>query len=86
VDGIRVAADKKGMSKQHSVSQILGSGQLGPVPEQASTHWICPAAEGHLSEKVDLEVVRDNLGHANISTTSIYLLTGDESPWPDERP
>jgi site-specific recombinase XerD len=46
--------------------------------EQASTHWIRHTAGSHLSEKVDLKVVRDNLGHANISTTSIYLHTEDD--------
>lgn len=47
--------------------------------EQASTHWIRHTAGSHLSEKVDLKVVRDNLGHANISTTSIYLHTEDDA-------
>lgn len=60
--------------------------QLGPefnaaatLLEQASTHWIRHTAGSHLSEKVDLKVVRDNLGHANISTTSIYLHTEDDA-------
>lgn len=47
--------------------------------EQASTHWIRHTAGSQLSEKVDLKVVRDNLGHANISTTSIYLHTEDDA-------
>ncbi|GAO22095.1 phage integrase family protein 7 [Alicycliphilus sp. B1] len=47
--------------------------------EQASTHWIRHTAGSHLSEKADLKVVRDNLGHANISTTSIYLHTEDDA-------
>jgi integrase/recombinase XerD len=47
--------------------------------EQASAHWIRHTAGSHLSEKVDLKVVRDNLGHANISTTSIYLHTEDDA-------
>lgn len=46
--------------------------------EQASAHWIRHTAGSHLSEKVDLKVVRD-LGHANISTTSIYLHTEDDA-------
>jgi integrase/recombinase XerD len=41
--------------------------------EQASTHWLRHTAASHLSEQADLKVVRDNLGHANLSTTSIYL-------------
>ncbi|QNK67242.1 tyrosine-type recombinase/integrase [Variovorax sp. PAMC26660] len=47
--------------------------------ERASTHWIRHTAGSHLSEKADLKVVRDNLGHANISTTSIYLHTEDDA-------
>ena len=47
--------------------------------EQASTHWIRHTAGSHLGEKVDLKVVSDNLGHANISTTSIHLHTEDDA-------
>ncbi|MDM0119006.1 tyrosine-type recombinase/integrase [Variovorax arabinosiphilus] len=47
--------------------------------EDASTHWIRHTAASHLSEKADLKVVRDNLGHANISTTSIYLHADDDA-------
>jgi len=47
--------------------------------EQASTHWMRHTAGTHLSEKADLKVVRDNLGHANISTTSIYLHSEDDA-------
>ena len=47
--------------------------------EQASTHWMRHTAGSHLSEKADIKVVRDNLGHANISTTSIYLHSEDDA-------
>jgi site-specific recombinase XerD len=47
--------------------------------ERASAHWMRHTARSHLSEKADLKVVRDNLGHANISTTSIYLHTEDDA-------
>lgn len=47
--------------------------------EQASTHWMRHTAGSHLSDKADLKVVRDNLGHANISTTSIYLHAEDDA-------
>lgn len=47
--------------------------------EQASTHWMRHTAGSHLSEKTDIKVVRDNLGHANISTTSVYLHSEDDS-------
>jgi integrase/recombinase XerD len=46
---------------------------------QASTHWMRHTAGSHLSEKADLKVVRDNLGHSNISTTSIYLHSEDDA-------
>jgi len=47
--------------------------------EHASTHWLRHTAGSHLSERADLKVVRDNLGHANLSTTSIYLHTEDDA-------
>ena len=47
--------------------------------ELASTHWLRHTAGSHLSEHADLKVVRDNLGHANLSTTSIYLHTEDDA-------
>ncbi len=47
--------------------------------EKASTHWMRHTAGSHLSGKTDLKVVRDNLGHANISTTSIYLHSEDDA-------
>ena len=47
--------------------------------EAASAHWVRHTAGSHLSEKADLKVVRDNLGHANISTTSIYLHAEDDA-------
>ena len=46
---------------------------------QASTHWLRHTAGSHLSEHADLKVVRDNLGHSNINTTSIYLHTEDDA-------
>jgi integrase/recombinase XerD len=47
--------------------------------EQASTHWVRHTAGSHLSEKADIKVVRDNLGHANICTTGIYLHSEDDA-------
>ena len=47
--------------------------------EHASTHWLRHTAGSHLSDAADLKVVRDNLGHANISTTSIYVHSEDDA-------
>lgn len=47
--------------------------------EQASTHWMRHTAGTHQSNQVDLKVVRDNLGHANISTTNTYLHAEDDT-------
>jgi site-specific recombinase XerD len=47
--------------------------------EQASTHWMRHTAGTHQSNQVDLKVVCDNLGHANISTTNTYLHGEDDT-------
>lgn len=47
--------------------------------EQASTHWMRHTAGTHLSNEVDLKVVRDNLGHANIATTNTYVHSEDDA-------
>jgi len=47
--------------------------------EQASTHWMRHTAGSHLSNQVDLKVVRDNLGHANIATTNTYVHAEDDA-------
>jgi site-specific recombinase XerD len=46
--------------------------------EQASAHWLRHTAGTHQSDSMDLKAVRDNLGHANIATTSIYVHTEDD--------
>lgn len=40
----------------------------------ASSHWLRHTAGSHMADgQVDLRFVRDNLGHASLTTTSIYL-------------
>ena len=39
----------------------------------ASAHWLRHTRGSHLADDMDLRHVRDTLGHASISTTSIYL-------------
>ncbi len=46
--------------------------------ERASTHWMRHTAGSHQSDRIDLKVVRDNLGHTNIATTSVYLHAQDD--------
>ncbi len=47
--------------------------------ERASAHWLRHTAGTHQSDAMDLKMVRDNLGHSNIATTSIYLHTEDDA-------
>jgi integrase/recombinase XerD len=46
----------------------------------ASAHWVRHTAGSHMSDQqVDLRFVRDNLGHASIATTSVYLHAEDDA-------
>ena len=45
---------------------------------QASTHWLRHTAGSHQSDRMDLKVVRDNLGHSSIATTNTYLHAEDD--------
>lgn len=47
--------------------------------EQASTHWMRHTSGTHQTDLVDLKSVRDNLGHANIATTNIYVHAEDDA-------
>lgn len=53
--------------------------ELASYIEKASAHWIRHTAATHQSDRIDLKLVRDNLGHANIATTNIYLHSEDDS-------
>jgi site-specific recombinase XerD len=47
--------------------------------EQASAHWLRHSAGSHMADRqVDLRLVRDNLGHASLTTTSQYLYVDDD--------
>ena len=45
---------------------------------QASAHWIRHTAASNMAKSMDLIFVRDNLGHANVTTTNRYLHAHDE--------
>jgi site-specific recombinase XerD len=47
--------------------------------EKASAHWSRHSAGSHMADqRVDLRLVRDNLGHASLTTTSLYLHIDDD--------
>lgn len=44
------------------------------VVEQASAHWLRHTAGSHMADQqIDLRLIRDNLGHESLNTTSQYL-------------
>lgn len=47
--------------------------------ESASTHWMRHTAGSHQTDAGELKNVRDNLGHASIGTTSLYVHTEDDA-------
>lgn len=48
--------------------------------EQASAHWLRHTAGSNMANRqVDLRHVRDNLGHASLATTTIYLHATDDA-------
>lgn len=48
--------------------------------EEASTHWLRHTAGTHMTDAgMDVKTVRDNFGHATISTTSIYVHSEDDA-------
>jgi site-specific recombinase XerD len=47
--------------------------------EQASAHWLRHSAGSHLADQqVDIRIIRDNLGHESLTTTSLYLHVDDD--------
>jgi site-specific recombinase XerD len=47
--------------------------------ERASAHWLRHTAGSHMADgDVDLRLIRDNLGHASLTTTSLYLHADDD--------
>ena len=57
----------------------LGRGQAqADKLKAASAHWLRHTAGSNLSNHIDLSYVRDTLGHANLSTTSIYVHGEDD--------
>ncbi len=47
--------------------------------ERASAHWLRHSAGSHMADgNIDLRMIRDNLGHASLTTTSLYLHADDD--------
>jgi integrase/recombinase XerD len=66
-----------------AASALRGSGdsdeERASRLEQASAHWLRHSAGSHMADQqVDLRSVRDNLGHASLTTTSQYLHVDDD--------
>ena len=61
-------------------AEVIGprNAELAERPRRTSPHWMWPShAARALQNGADLAVVRDNLRHAPIATTSVYLHSDD---------
>jgi site-specific recombinase XerD len=55
------------------------SAARGDLLKQASAHQLRHSPGSHMADqKVDLRLVRDNLGRASLATTSLYLHIDDD--------
>ncbi|WP_322056106.1 tyrosine-type recombinase/integrase [Paraburkholderia sp. J63] len=74
-DGVGGAEDVLQASAQAAAANAARAARL----ESASAHWLRHSAGSHMADgEVDLRLVRDNLGHASLSTTSLYLHSDDD--------
>lgn len=62
---------------EDAASEVAGKDPLAAEKlKRASTHWLRHTHGSHaVANGVPLAIVRDNLGHSNIATTSIYVHT-----------
>ncbi|KVP53363.1 integrase [Burkholderia ubonensis] len=68
---------------RHAADRLRAQGDAGEqqarVLEQASAHWLRHSAGSHMADgRLDLRIVRDNLGHVSLTTTSQYLHADDD--------
>ncbi len=62
------------LSRIHVWRIVKTAAKRAGIPPETSTHWLRHAHASHaIDRKAPLPLVRDTLGHANISTTSKYL-------------
>ena len=76
VHGIVKAAFEQ--AAQRLLAQGEGYAARAERLRTASAHWLRHTAGSRMADEVDLRHVRDTLGHASISTTSIYLHAEDD--------
>lgn len=76
VHGVVKAAFEQ--AAQRLLAQGEGHAARAERLRTASAHWLRHTAGSRMANEVDLRHVRDMLGHASISTTSIYLHAEDD--------
>ncbi|AIO36481.1 tyrosine-type recombinase/integrase [Burkholderia pseudomultivorans] len=75
----RIVKQVFALAAQRLRAQGEAGAQQACVLEQASAHWLRHSAGSHMADgRVDLRLVRDNLGHASLTTTSQYLHADDD--------
>lgn len=66
--------DGRPMSRFHITGVVTRAGRRADIPEHVSAHWM---RHGHASHAIDkgapLSLVRDTLGHADLTITSRYV-------------
>jgi integrase/recombinase XerD len=66
------------LAAQHVLAQGESHAAQAHRLRAASAHWLRHTAGSRMADGVDLRHVRDTLGHASISTTSVYLHAEDD--------
>ena len=66
--------DGKAMSRVNAHNIVKAAAKRAKLPSEVSCHWLRHAHAQHaLHQGASIELVRDTLGHASISTTNQYL-------------
>jgi integrase/recombinase XerD len=75
----RIVKDVFGAAAAFLRARDDGNNERANRLEHASAHWLRHSAGSHMADQqVDLRLVRDNLGHASLTTTSQYLHVDDD--------
>lgn len=73
-----VIKDVFAMAAERWLKEGRGEGQAEKL-KAASAHWLRHTAGSSLANAADLRYARDTLGHANLSTTSVYVHSEDDA-------